>query len=92
LEKAKKIDFRNSKYENIVENGSILFGLSFDTNNKDYRKYLLLEDIGKYEHIHYDEHPVWKKPANRVSFPNRELRDLDWNEVAGRIKKIIEER
>ena len=91
-EKARKIDFRNSKYENMVENGSVLFGLAFDTNNKDYKKYLLLENLGKYDHIHYDEHPVWKKPANRVFFNSNEVKNLDWDEIANRIKEIIDKR
>ena len=90
--KTNKIDFRNNKYDKIIDNDSVLFGISLDTGNKDYKKYLLFENLAKYDHTYFNEHPVWKKPANRVSFPNRELRDLDWNEVASRIKKIIEER
>ena len=88
-EKANKIDFRNKKYNNIIENGSILFGISFDSRNKDNKKYILLENLSKYDHRYFDEHPVWKKPANRVYFPSCEVKELNWDEIASRIKDII---
>ena len=88
-EKANKIDFRNKKYDKIIENNSILFGIALDTKNKDNKKYLLFEDLSKFRHTYFEEHPVWKKPANRVYFQSSELRNLDWDEIASRIKAVI---
>lgn len=91
-EKGNKIDFRNKKYNKIIENESALFGIAFDTRNKDNKKYLLLEDLSKYDHTYFEDHPVWRKPANRVYFPNSELRDLNWDEIANRIRDIISKK
>lgn len=91
-EKANKIDFRNKKYNKIIENGSALFGIAFDTKDKDNKKYLLLENLGKYDHTYFESHPVWRKPANRVFFPSSEIRRLNWDEIASRIRDIMNKK